>query len=307
MLTVPALDGFPLAVQVHAPAGAPRAAVIVFGGTAIPQKLYRRFAAHLADEGLWVATFDYRGIGASRPEGPLRDFDANMKDWALEDARGVIRWARQLHPELPLVGVGHSFGAQLIGLVDEFGQLDAMVSVAGQLGGTRHWPVAHRIPLRIMWHVVAPTLTRTLGYYPGIVGLNGVDLPAGVAREWAEWCRSPRYYVDHEPSAKARLAAFRVPTLMWSFGDDAYAPPAAVDAFERRLVSAPLSHVRMHAEDVGLRRIGHFGFFRTPMQPAWDQVVRFLDDAIGGRFVPRRPPLTPTVEEVMADLTFGWS
>lgn len=306
MLTVPALDGYPLSVSVFAPEGPPRAAVIVLGGTAIPQRLYRRFATHLQNEGLWVATFDYRGIGASRPEGPLRDLDADMRDWALEDTRGVLRWVRQLHPGLPVVAVGHSFGAQMIGLVDELGELDAMVSVAAQLGWYQHWPIAQRVPLGLMWHVLAPTLTRTLGYYPGVLGLNGVDLPAGVAQQWAQWCRSPRYYVDHDPSAKARLSAFTVPTSMWSFTDDDFAPPAAVDAFERRLLSAPLSHIRMDPAAAGLDQIGHFGFFRSPMQPAWDRVVHFIDEVLAGRFVAHRPPITPTVDDVMADLTFGW-
>src|SRR5690606_38997386 len=115
------------------------------GGTAIPQTLYRRFAEHLAARGLRVVTFDYRGIGASRPDGPLRELDASLKDWAVEDARGVLRWAEQAHPGLPRVVVGHSFGAQAIGLVDALAGVDAFVSVAGQLGWYGHWPLGEQL------------------------------------------------------------------------------------------------------------------------------------------------------------------
>src|SRR5690606_3181205 len=138
-----------------------------------------------------------------------------------------------------------------------------------------HWSLGEQLRLGLLWHVVAPTVSRALGYYLGVLGLGGVDLPVGVVMEWARWCRSRYYYADHEPAARARLAAFARPTQMWSFTDDDFAPRGAVDAFADALVSAPRTHLRLVPADVDVERIGHFGFFREPMRPVWDRVARF--------------------------------
>lgn len=308
MHTVLGRDGYPLSVREFLPEeGVGRASVVVLGGTAVPQRAYARFAAHLAEAGLRAITFDYRGIGDSRPAGSLRGFDATMRDWALEDAGGVLRWTIETSLGRPLIVVGHSFGGQAIGLLDDIAAADGVVTVATQLGWYRHWPMSQWLRLGLMWHVVAPTLTTTLGYYPGRVGLQGVDLPAGVAREWARWCRSPNYYIDHEPTARERLAAFDRPIQMWSFTDDDFAPRSAVRAFRDALVSAPVEHHRLAPADLGVERIGHFGFFRPFMRSAWNRVVAFVDAAVDGRFAPTPSMYAATEGEIMADLAYGRS
>ena len=42
-------------------ARSPRAVVVMAGGTGIPRQFYRHFSAFLANRGLHVITFDYRG------------------------------------------------------------------------------------------------------------------------------------------------------------------------------------------------------------------------------------------------------
>ena len=151
MEIVSARDGYPLAVREFGPPdGDARATVVVLGGTAVPQGAYARFAAHLADAGLRCVTMDYRGVGESRPPGSLKGFDATMSDWALEDARGVLSWARETAKGRPLVVVGHSFGGQALGLLDEAAEADGVVTVAAQLGFYRHWPMGDWLRLGLM-------------------------------------------------------------------------------------------------------------------------------------------------------------
>ena len=87
--------------------------------------------------------------------------------------------------------------------------------------------------------------------------------------------------------------------------DDELAPAGAVRAFERSLKVAPMTHIRIAPEEIGLERIGHFGFFREPMQPAWDRIDWFIESVVAGRFVGTRPAIVPTEADVMADLHFG--
>ena len=71
-LVVTAADGFPLSATLWLPETAPppTRVVIVNAGAGIPARYYDRFAAWLADRGLPTLTYDYRGIGRSRPARP---------------------------------------------------------------------------------------------------------------------------------------------------------------------------------------------------------------------------------------------
>ena len=68
-----------------------RRVVVVHPGAGIAAAAYRRFAGFLAEAGIPVLTYDYRGIGASRPKA-LRGFRAAIEDWAEYDCGGAIAW-----------------------------------------------------------------------------------------------------------------------------------------------------------------------------------------------------------------------
>ena len=113
--TIPATDGYPLGATFWAAAGTPQGVVVMHPATGVPQRIYQAFAQFLAERGFHAITYDYRGIGASRPK-TLRGFAARMRDWMLLDAEGVTRRARARYPELPQLAVGHSVGGHGIGM-----------------------------------------------------------------------------------------------------------------------------------------------------------------------------------------------
>jgi len=282
--------------------------VVINGAAAVPQSYYRRFAEHLAASSYRVLTYDYRGIGASRPDR-LRGFRASMTDWAMYDARAALDASRREDPELPLVLVGHSFGGQLLGLLDETREAKGAVLVGAQLGYYGHWPMPERLRLALIWKALIPGLTRMFGYLPGKAGL-GEDLPRRVAEEWASWCSHPDYLVSEHPFARTRFARFDRPTLFYSFTDDTFAPEAAVDALIARLASAELSHRRLHPRELGAEVIGHFGFFRPRFADSlWREARWFIQDLVEGRRSfspsPRRSSFGVSSDEVLADLEYG--
>ena len=52
-----ARDGYTLGATVFTPADAPRGAVLINSATAVPRKIYRGFASHLASQGFAVVTY----------------------------------------------------------------------------------------------------------------------------------------------------------------------------------------------------------------------------------------------------------
>src|SRR4029453_538603 len=95
---IEALDGFPLAATHFAAAQSRGVALIVNGAMAVPQSYYADFARAATVRGFDVLTYDYRGIGRSRPEQhahSLRGMQARASDWMRLDFEGVHRWARR--------------------------------------------------------------------------------------------------------------------------------------------------------------------------------------------------------------------
>lgn len=267
--------GDALMALIYEPDGAIHGNILIHPATACPQRFYAGFARTLAAAGLRVITYDYRGVGLSRPDD-LRTSTVTMADWALVDASAMHHYIREHYPEQPLGLVCHSFGAQLLGLVDEARDAQAAVFVGGQLGYFGHWPPLRAAALRALWQVVVPSLTGTLGYLPAQLGL-GEDLPREVARQWARWCSSPDYLMSEFPDARARYARFDRPVLSYSFTDDVYAPKPAVNALHRALCAATINHQRILPGAIGAKAVGHFGFFRSRIgHELWKDTARFL-------------------------------
>jgi predicted alpha/beta hydrolase len=280
-LRIEAEDGFSLAARSFDPAGAPRGTVLIHGATAVPQTYYARFAGYLAKHGLRAVTYDYRGVGFSRPSS-LRGFKASMTSWARLDAASM---QRAIADETTVI-VGHSFGGQLLGLADEVHRAAGAVLVGSQLPSIGDFPVAERPAMWLKLHVGIPALTRAFGYLPGGAGL-GTDLPAGVAREWARWLAQPGYLLGSHADAAERFARFDRPVLMYSFTDDDFAPKPSVEKLIGVLRSAHVAHRRIAPADLGLERIGHFGFFRDGFRDAlWGEALDAIDRMLDGRDLP---------------------
>jgi predicted alpha/beta hydrolase len=273
-----AKDGYRLAASIFDPPDGPvrpgRVAVVA-SATGVRRTYYARFAAWLATRGSRVVTFDYRGIGGSRPER-LTSFDASLVDWGALDLASVVKWVATELGDGRTSLVGHSVGGQLVGLLPDPALLRSVVMVGSQSGDYRLWPgVADRARLGALWYAVIPGVTSMLGYLPGSLGI-GEDLPGGVAREWARWCRTPGYVVGGDGVARREgYRQLRAPVLAFGFDDDDYAPPAAVDALLALYENADVTRRQVSRREA---RVGHFGFFRERFRPTfWKEAARFLE------------------------------
>lgn len=253
-------------------------AIVIAPATGVKRKYYAAFARYLARQGYDVVTFDYRGIGGSRAasEAP------RMTEWGELDLAGVVDWAaehldRRTHDAASMRAVsvvGHSVGGQLVGLLPNVERVERIVTIGSQSGDYRLWPMPSRLGMALVMHAVIPAVTHTIGYFPGKLG-TGEDLPAGVALEWARWCRTPGYFTGGDgPARPARFARVTAPLLAFGFDDDHYAPRAAVDALLALYENADVVRRQLPA---GKRRIGHFGFFRRRFETSlWPEVAAFL-------------------------------
>lgn len=246
--------------------------ILIAPATGVKKRLYTQFAQYMVAHGYSVITWDWSGIGDNL-HGELKDCQIKMQDWAEQDLKGVIEYCQQHFADQQLFLVGHSFGGQALGLVENISAVQAICTVATQHGYWKNWPTSQQLKLAALWFGLIPGLTPLFGYFPSKkVGL-GENLPKGVAQQWATWGRHPQYinrYAGHQKMTQ--------PILAFSIEDDFFAPQAAVFALHRQYQNCEVQYRHVHPEELNRKTLGHFGFFqKAECQVLWQEIVAFFD------------------------------
>src|SRR6218665_1901404 len=280
-----AADGFALTGSLYGDPAACRAALLIVPAMGVPQRFYADFATWLAAQGQVVFPFDYRGIGAPRPaemRHSLRGLKADITTWAEQDTAAALGWLdARLPVGTPIHWLGHSLGGQIFGMVPNRGRVSRVVTIGV---GTGYW-LDHTVKVRSyiwwLWFVICPLMTRLYGYFPGKRLRKVGDLPLGVIRQWRSWCLDRDYLVGVGGGAvREQYAALTTPMLSLSFTDDEYMSATNTRNMHGFYAGAPRDMRRLAPKDVGARRIGHFGFFRSRFADTlWPQVSHWLTPA----------------------------
>ena len=168
-------------------------------------------------------------------------------------------------------------GGQIVGLAPGNERIAGLVGVAAQNGYWGHWPSPdplHGWPCAGIWR--CRWQSRLFGYVPGWLGIKE-DLPGGVTREWAAWCRRPGFLFQGHDERRRGFERFAKPFLAYSFADDDYAPRAAVKSLLDAYREARVDHRHVTPREVGAPAIGHFGFFRERFRETlWRESAAWL-------------------------------
>ena len=255
--------------------------VVVNPATGVLARSYHAFARFLAGHGFEVLTYDYRGIGASRP-ATLKACGIRWRDWGELDFDAVVRWAHGCRGG-PLSVVGHSIGGFLPGFAEAADRVDRFLTVGAQFAYWPDYAAGSRLRMAAKWHLAMPAVTAVAGYFPGRRLGWLEDLPAGVAYEWG--FRRARmelsYPQDQRAAILARFAAVGAPILAIATTDDAFGTPSAIRRGLDYYTGSPRTQVQLTPAALGMAAIGHFGLFQARRSGTfWTDVLDWLR---GGR------------------------
>jgi alpha-beta hydrolase superfamily lysophospholipase len=149
----------------HRTAADGRPVVIINPATSVRCRYYARFASFLHRHGFDVVTYDYRGIGESRPSS-LRGFHAGWIDWGRHDFEAVLRHTAAEFPGQPVQVVAHSVGGVLIGLAPSNHLVSRVFSMGAQFAYWRDYAQHRRGGMLCVWPGVMPALTARVGCVP---------------------------------------------------------------------------------------------------------------------------------------------
>lgn len=247
--------------------------VLISSAAAVPQTYYANFARALVEAGAKaVLTYDYRGIAASRGN-PDNWRKLSMTDWALLDFPAAATLLRESKPGAPMVGLGHSFGGQALGLSGVDGEFTRYATIATMSGYWRGLDTPWSVWFQTQ--VFGRAVASILGHVPEAVS-PGTTMPGGVFLDWARWINSPDYFFsDPRLPQTERFAQVTLPFLSIGLTDDPWGTRRAVDNFMERYTNADLRQIWIEPGHTG--KIGHLGYFsRRHSQVLWPELMDFL-------------------------------
>jgi predicted alpha/beta hydrolase len=252
----------------------PTARLLIAGATGVPQGFYKRFALYAQTKGFEVLSLDYRGIGKSSPP-TLKNYDVDYLDWARQDLAAALDY---FDDKNPIFVIAHSYGGHAFGLLPNVHRTSGMVCMAMTAGWAGHMPITEQIRVNFLWHVLGPIIVFLNGYLAWSALGFGEDLPKGVFNQWKQWCRFPHYFFDDPKQAHLKEQFQKINKPIWAINaiDDSWGLPGSRDAFLKHYECAQTTKTDLNPKEMGLKSIGHMGYFRKGAEPLWDQVLDWV-------------------------------
>lgn len=270
-------DHFPLSVKIFEPEISNGKLLLINSATGVKQQIYFSFAKYLAEKGFTVITYDYRGIGESKPK-KMNGFKASMRIWGTVDFKTVTNFIKTEYAGFDQFCLGHSVGALILGMNADsqifkkfifvatqdayLGNLNFKVAVAGLLG----------------FGIALPIMTHFLGYFPANRFGLGESLPKGVAFDWQTLIlnkkSTKRLYETNEADFSKNLYQ---PTFIIHAEDDSWVTQKGM----RNLMKTTYPHLKTTYREVKISEsdkgeIGHVNFFRSFNRGLWKIVLEQL-------------------------------
>ena len=274
--TIRTKDGNELTVRIYKPKEDVNKVIVIAPSADVTQDYYYDLAVYLMQNKIAVITFNFRGTGLSAPR-ELKQFKANLENWAQHDLDAVLRFAKKIFPKQELIFIGHGIGGEIVGLAAASQFISRILLVSCALSCTRLRRWRERIWINGMKQFIRIT-SLIFGYFPG-KGLRMLNnLPKGVMDEWIHWCNNENGLFDDFPDYN--YMKLQVPLLAFSFSDDWRSQESGIKALLKHFSSAYIQWYHIKPKQLGVRKIGHSGFFNARFQKTlWQLFLIWADGA----------------------------
>lgn len=232
--------------------------VLISSAAGVPHGYYNHYARYLIDQGAAaVLSYDYRGMsGSAGDRGRWKEL--RMFHWAQLDFPAAAQFLKDRFPGRKLVGLGHSYGGQALGLSGAASEFERYATVATMSGYWRNLDTPWSVWFQTQ--ILGRATVKLLGYVPKGVGV-GEAFPGTVFRDWANWINSPDYWFGKaDVPGQDNFEKVTLPYLSIGLRDDPWGTKAAIDAFMKHYSNAQFEQAWLEPGESG--KIGHLGFFR---------------------------------------------
>ena len=272
-LQIQTQDHFILAAHLFEPKIPSGQFLIINSATGVKQQLYFGLATYLAEHGVTVLTYDYRGIGLSKPS-KMKGFHATMRDWGSHDYDAVAAYVFQHYSNFRITVLGHSVGALIVGMSSYSQKVNNFIFIATQNPYYSFLTPKIRLLGWFGFGLMQPVVSSTIGYFPGHWFGLGETLPKGCAADW-------RSLIMKKGSTNVLLKKVKdyskdlyQPVLFLRAEDDTWITDKGVHS----LLNDTYPHLKVEQRILKISEsekgeIGHVNFFRSYNQNLWSIVL----------------------------------
>lgn len=286
-ISFPAVDGWLLRADLHAPPSPAAVAVLAHAMMANRRTMDRPrghgLASTLFARGLAVLNADLRGHGESGPsarEGGRWSYD----DIVTRDIPACVAAARARFPGLCVTVVGHSLGghAALIAAgLEPASAPDAIVGLAANMWLPRLDPsLFRRVGKRALMSAWLGVAALQGGRFdPRPLGLGSDAEPWPYVAQLVRTCVLDRLLsADGRVDYLAALARASVPYLsIASEGDSWLGNPDVIERWNRLLKNARITERRVRRGELGGHAPDHMGLVTSPAsRPLWEEIATWI-------------------------------
>lgn len=269
-------DHFSIVGYIFSPKISNSKLVLINSATGVRQHIYFSFAKFLAANGFTVITYDYRGIGLSKP-AKMKGFKASMRIWGSKDYKAITDFIKRNYPTHEKYVLGHSVGALILGMNEDSQIFKKIVFVGTQKAFVGNLSLRTRIEAYIGFGIAQPLTTKLLGYFPAHWFGLGESLPSGSAFDW-------RTLILHKNSTNHLLQQvenfsekLHQDVFIIRAEDDTWLTEKGVNTLlQDTFPNLKPKHRLVKTSESLKQKIGHINFFRSYNQNLWNIVLNEL-------------------------------
>lgn len=263
-----------IAAKIFEPQISKQKLLLINSATGVKQQIYFSFAKYFAENGFTVITYDYRGIGESKPK-EMSGFKASMRSWGTEDFKALTDFIQENYQNHQKYCVGHSVGALIIGMNKDALIFEKFIFVATQNAfvGNLNFKVA--VTAVLGFGLAVPLTNLLFGYFPAHRFGLGESLPKGVACDWRTLIlnkkSTSRLYekIESDYSKNLRQKIFIVYAE-----DDPWVTMKGMESLMNSVYpNAKKTYRELKTAESPKKEIGHINFFRSFNKALWKIVL----------------------------------
>ncbi|MDX2048827.1 MAG: alpha/beta hydrolase [Chitinophagaceae bacterium] len=261
----------------------PKAVVQFNCGTGTNKELYKSFLTFLTNNGYICCLWDYRGGGDSATKG-LANCNFTFSDYGIKDMTAIKNYLHNRFINLPFLMAAHSAGGQQIGFMEDLEGVKGVINFAVSSGYYRNMLFAYRMKAYFFFYFFSPISVLFSGFVKAKPFALMENLPKNVVYEWRDWLEKENYFFDEKyygnTVPRGQFKNFKFPIHTYFSVDDPISNEANTKAFWKNIEGEKeITFTKLIPEKLGLKRIGHFGFFKRIMEDKlWNDVLKKMDE-----------------------------
>lgn len=271
------VDNYTLSAHLFEPKNSNKKLLLINSATGVKQHIYFSFAQFFSEHGFTVITYDYRGIGLSKPK-KMKGFQASMKIWGAEDYKTLTQYIKTNFPDHQKFCLGHSLGALILGMNQDSGMFEEFIFVGTQNAFVGNLKFKTKIEAYLGFGIAQPLSTKILGYFPANWFGLGESLPSGSAFDWRILILNKKSTNKLLEKVKDFSKDLTQKVFVIRAEDDAWLTEKGVRSLLENTYPNMIPTYRLiKTSESEKNEIGHINFFRSYNRKLWNIILKELN------------------------------